>query len=151
MSTLTLRAALPADLDTLVEFNRAMAMETESKALDATRLRAGVAAVLNDSTRGFYRLAEQDGQILACLMVTYEWSDWRNGNWWWIQSVYVAPQARRSGVFTALYRDLESRARETPNIVGLRLYVEQDNTRAQTTYLKLGMQRSHYQQFEAEF
>lgn len=151
MSPPLIRPARVDDIEALVAFNQAMAMETEHKQLDATRLRAGVAAVFADPARGFYLVVEADGRVVACLMVTFEWSDWRNGNWWWIQSVYVDAQARRSGVFSALYREVEARARAAGDVVGLRLYVEQENDRAQATYLRLGMQRSHYQQFETEF
>jgi len=108
------RAATVADVDAIVAFNAAMAMETESKTLPPEILRAGVKAVFADPRRGFYRMAEVDGVVAGCLMITFEWSDWRNGDWWWLQSVYVSPECRRHGVFRAMYdhivRDLESAA-----------------------------------------
>jgi GNAT superfamily N-acetyltransferase len=96
-------------------------------------------------------VAELDGAVVGCLLVTYEWSDWRDGDWWWIQSVYVAESARRQGVFRALYAELERLARATPRVVGLRLYVEWENLRAQETYRALGMDQCHYHQYERAF
>src|SRR4051812_5558817 len=95
--TMHVRAAHTDDRDTLVRFNAAMALETEHKVLDPLVLAEGVAAVLVDSKRGFYLVAESDGVIAGCLMITFEWSDWRNGDWWWLQSVYIAPEYRRRG------------------------------------------------------
>lgn len=141
------RAARADDRDTLVRFNAAMALETEHKVLDPAVLRAGVAAVLAESKRGFYLVAECDGVISGCLMVTFEWSDWRNGDWWWLQSVYVLPEYRRHGVFRALYADVERRAVEHADVVGIRLYVERDNARAQRTYASLGMHEDHYRMY----
>ena len=138
------RAAQAADLASLAAFNAAMAIETENKTLDPQTLRAGVARILAEPARGFYLVAEIDGVIAGCLMVTYEWSDWRNGDWWWLQSVYVAPQYRRCGVFRALYAQVECRATGHADVVGIRLYVERDNTRAQHTYASLGMREDHY-------
>jgi len=150
MSSLLIRFATHADIAVLVEWNAAMAWETEAKQLDQTVLAHGVAAVLDEPRRGFYLVAERDGESLGGLLVTYEWSDWRNGDFWWIQSVYVKPAARRDGVFRALYADVERRAGEA-GAVGLRLYVETENTRAQRTYESLGMQRCHYAMYEREF
>jgi GNAT superfamily N-acetyltransferase len=146
----SLRDATLADLDALVEFNAAMAWETEHKRLDPAVLRPGVAAVFDDPRRGFYRVAERAGTVVGGLLVTYEWSDWRCGDWWWIQSVYVRPEARGHGVFGALYRDVAARARAA-GAVGLRLYVERDNQRAQRTYAALGMDETAYRLFEQEF
>jgi ribosomal protein S18 acetylase RimI-like enzyme len=150
MSSLSIRHATYADIPTLVEWNAAMAWETETRRLDPDVLAHGVAAVLDEPRRGFYLVAERDGESLGGLLVTYEWSDWRNGDFWWIQSVYVKPAARRDGVFRALYADVERRAGEA-GAVGLRLYVETENTRAQRTYESLGMQRCHYAMYEREF
>lgn len=141
------RAATAADIDAIVEFNAAMAMETESKNLPREILRAGVAAVFDDPRRGFYRVAEVDGIVAGCLMITFEWSDWRNGDWWWLQSVYVKPEFRRGGVFRALYDDIERAAQSTPHVVGVRLYVEKENRRAQNTYASLGMHEADYLMF----
>ncbi len=126
-----------------------MAIETENKTLDPAVLGAGVQAVLDEPERGFYLIAEREGEAVGSLLVTYEWSDWRNGDFFWIQSVYVSPDARRTGVFRALYAAVEQRARDA-GAVGLRLYVEHENTRAQQTYEGLGMQRCHYHMYEIE-
>lgn len=138
------RAAHADDLHSLVAFNAAMAAETENKMLDPVELRAGVAVVLAQSARGFYLVAEIDGFVAGCLMVTFEWSDWRNGDWWWLQSVYVVPKYRRSGIFRALYARVEELATARTDVVGLRLYVERDNASAQQTYASLGMREEPY-------
>jgi len=144
-----IRAATLTDLDFIVDANAAMAFETEYKKLDHAVLTQGVERVLTEPGLGFYRIAECDGVAVGCLMVTCEWSDWRNGNWWWLQSVYVIPSARRSGVFRALYRDTERNARETEGVVGLRLYVEKENRIATRTYVSLGMRDSGYKLLQA--
>ncbi len=148
---ISIRRATAIDVDTLVQFNLAMAAETESKTLDETVLRAGIVSVLNESRRGFYLVAQDAYNVVACLMITYEWSDWRNGDWWWIQSVYVHPDYRRSGIFRSLYAEIEHTARAQPGVVGLRLYVERDNRRAQETYAVLGMHAAHYAMWERAF
>jgi ribosomal protein S18 acetylase RimI-like enzyme len=145
---LVLRRAVPADAPVIVEYNRRLAEETEGKALDLRVLAAGVAAGLADPHKALYFLAEEEGQTVGQLMLTTEWSDWRNGWVWWIQSVYVRPEARRRGVFSALYEHVHASARETSGVVGLRLYVEQDNQAAQRTYARLGMERTGYLVFE---
>lgn len=147
---ISIRDASPADIPDLVAWNAAMARETEDKPLDLATLEAGVNGLFADPERGFYLIAERDGQSLGGLLVTFEWSDWRNGMFWWIQSVFVTPDARRQGVFRALYAEVEARAREN-SAVGLRLYVELENTRAQATYETLGMQRCHYHLYESLF
>ena len=146
-SAFQIRLASSADVDVLVQFNAAMAQETEAKTLDPQVLRAGVAAVLAESRRGFYLIAEQAGEVAGCLMITYEWSDWRNGDWWWLQSVYVRPQHRRGGVFRALYAHVERLATTRDDVVGVRLYVERDNRRAQQTYQALGMREDQYRMY----
>ena len=154
---LVIRPATPADLETLAAWAEAMALETEGKTLDPATIRAGIAAGLQDARKARYLVAERrssaadDGDAVGTLMLTTEWSDWRNGDWWWIQSVYVVPGARRLGVFRALYAHVEAEARATPGVRGLRLYVENNNTRAQATYAALGMSDAHYRVFEAEF
>ena len=148
--TVAIRSATVADVAALVEFNQAMAWETERKQLDAATLERGVRAVLDDPRRGFYLVAEIDDAVVGGLMITYEWSDWRCGDWWWFQSVYVREPVRRAGVFRALYADVEARARAA-GAVGLRLYVERENARARSTYVALGMEQSHYQQFQRSF
>jgi GNAT superfamily N-acetyltransferase len=142
------RPAKRDDIDVLVAFNAAMALETEGKRLDPLRLRAGVTAVFEDPRRGFYRIAEIDGEAVGGLLVTFEWSDWRNADFWWIQSVYVRPESRGRGVFGALYRAIAAEARQA-GACGLRLYVERDNARAQASYRRLGMDGTHYLMFEA--
>ena len=146
--TVLIRAATSADVADLVAWNTAMAWETERKTLDPGRLRRGVEGVLEQPARGFYLIAAIAGEAAGGLLVTREWSDWRCGDFWWIQSVYVLPAARRRGVFRALHAAVEERAREA-GAVGLRLYVETENARAQATYEGLGMERCHYFMYEA--
>ena len=143
----TVRSATAADIDVIVQFNAAMASETEAKTLDPAALRAGVAAVFAEARRGFYLIAENAGEVAGCLMITYEWSDWRNGDWWWLQSVYVRPEHRRAGVFRALYAEVERRATARADVVGVRLYVERDNTHAQQTYQNLAMREDAYRMY----
>ena len=145
-----IREATPEDVPFLVECNAAMALETEHKTLDSDVLTRGTRAVFEDPRRGFYLVAECDGERAGCLLITYEWSDWRNGDWWWFQSVYVTKAARRGGVFRALYADVESRACAA-GAVGLRLYVERDNDRAQRTYASLGMEEEAYRMLRRAF
>lgn len=148
--TVTVRAANRSDISHVVQWNAAMAWETERKTLDPVVLERGVTAVFDEPRRGFYLVAEQAGVAVGCLLVTYEWSDWRAGDFWWIQSVYVVETARRLGVFRRLYEAVEKRASQA-GAVGLRLYVETENERAQRTYAGLGMSRCHYYMYEAEF
>lgn len=142
-----IRAATPTDLPELLAWNAAMAWETEQKRLDPVVLERGIRGVFEREQRGFYLVAEHDGAAVGSLLVTYEWSDWRCGDFWWIQSVYVAPEARRGGVFRALYGDVAQRA-AAAGAVGLRLYVETENQRAQRTYRELGMSECHYLMYE---
>jgi len=146
-----LRRADPADAAVVAANNRAMAVETEDVALDPLRVAAGVAAVLADPAKGFYLLAELGGRVVGQLLVTFEWSDWRNGTFWWIQSVYVDPAVRRRGVYRALYDHVLESARAAPDVCGLRLYVHHDNARAAATYAALGMERAPYEVFEVDF
>ncbi|WP_158881242.1 GNAT family N-acetyltransferase [Rhodanobacter sp. L36] len=147
MTSLLIRAAERADLPDLLAWNAAMAWETEHKTLDADVLARGITGVFDKPQRGFYVVAEREGAAIGSLLVTYEWSDWRNGDFWWIQSVYVTPDARRSGVFRALHADVTRRARAA-GAIGLRLYVETENHRAQQTYADLAMERCHYFMYE---
>jgi len=139
-----IRDATLADGATIADYNSRMAEETEGHVLDQDTIGKGVAALLADVKKGRYWVAESGGRIIGQLMVTYEWSDWRNGVLWWIQSVYVHPEFRRERVFSALYRHVESLALAEPGVSGLRLYVEQDNKRAQRTYEALGMVKTSY-------
>ncbi|UGB45556.1 GNAT family N-acetyltransferase [Frateuria edaphi] len=143
----TIRLATRADIPNLVDWNAAMAQETEAKTLDRAMLARGVEGVFDEPRRGFYLLAERNGMPVGSLLVTYEWSDWRCGDFWWIQSVYVVPAARRGGVFRALYAAVRDKARAA-GAVGLRLYVETENQRAQRTYAELGMEPCHYFMYE---
>ena len=147
MSDPIIRPATREDIPALAAWNAAMAWETEAKRLDPAVLARGVAGVLDEPRRGFYLVAERDGAAAGGLLVTYEWSDWRNGDFWWIQSVYVEPAARRGGVFRALHAAVVERARRA-GAVGVRLYVETENRRAQATYEGLGMARCHYFMYE---
>jgi GNAT superfamily N-acetyltransferase len=144
----TIRRATSADIGVLVEFNRAMARETEGTELARDRVAAGVQALLDEPQRGFYLVAERSGAIVGALMVTTEWSDWRNGMFWWIQSVYVRDDCRRQGVFRRLYADVQQRAKTDPHVCGFRLYVERNNTVAQQTYVSLGMAETAYKMFQ---
>jgi GNAT superfamily N-acetyltransferase len=147
---LIVRPATPADLDIIVDFNTAIAEETERLRLDPATLRPGVLAVLDKRVPGRYWLAELDAQVVGQLLITFEWSDWRNRMVWWIQSVHVAPQARRHGVFRALY-DRARREALAAGAGGLRLYVDVTNTRAQAVYSAVGMNGDHYRVFEEMF
>ncbi len=147
---MNIRMAGAEDTLSLVGFNQAMAEETEGKHLDRSVLEPGVSAVFTDPSKGFYLVAEDDGKIIAGLMVTYEWSDWRNGWFWWIQSVYVRPEARGQGVYPRLYEHVKKLADERGGVCGFRLYVENENLIARHVYEKLGMKASDYQMYEEE-
>jgi GNAT superfamily N-acetyltransferase len=146
--TPTVRPATTADAETVCDFNRRLAHESEGKDLDLGTLRPGVAAVLADPHKGRYFVAEADGQVAGQICVTYEFSDWRNGWFWWVQSVYVRPEFRRRGIFRALFRHVEDAARADPEVIGIRLYVERDNTAAHQTYLNVGFAWAGYQVME---
>lgn len=139
-----IRPATLKDLPTIVEFNRLLALETESIELSVAVLTDGVRAALLDPHKARYFVAEIDGQIVGQLMHTREWSDWRNGDIWWLQSVYVVASARRQGVFRALVEHVTQLAQSTPDVVGLRLYVEEHNDRAAATYDRLGLAEAGY-------
>jgi len=149
-----IRRATLADAESIADHNAAMARETENVQLDMQRLRLGVAAVLNDSAKGFYTVAEVDGQVghvVGQMMVTFEWSDWRNGTFWWVQSVYVEPAYRKRGVYRKLYEHVLGEAKSRHDVCGVRLYVDQDNRTAQQVYERLGMNRAHYAMYEVDF
>ena len=145
-----IRLANNSDADALVAFNKAMAGETEGKTLDPTRITPGVSAVFEDQKKGFYVVTEQDEKIVGGLMVTYEWSDWRNAWSWWIQSVYILPEARGTGLYRSMYEFVKQQAAEAGNVCGFRLYVETENAHAQKVYSGVGMQASHYLMYEEE-
>ena len=139
-----LRDGTPSDAPTLVEFNARMALETEGKALDRPTLTRGVERVLGDRALGRYFVVEDDaGDVVGQLMVTSEWSDWRDGHFWWIQSVFVRDDVRGRGIYTQLHEHVIAEARRAGNVVGVRLYVEPHNARAQRTYEKLGMRKTY--------
>jgi GNAT superfamily N-acetyltransferase len=146
-----IRLATPADVSIVTDFNLRLAEETEQLKLDPPTVRAGVAAVLGDDSKGLYFLAELDGRTVGQVMITYEWSDWRNGNLWWLQSVYVQPDFRNRGVFRALFEHLTELARARNDVAGVRLYMHQDNETARRTYERLGMKRAGYEVFEMDF
>jgi GNAT superfamily N-acetyltransferase len=145
---LSIRKATTEDTAVVAEFNRRLAAESEGILLDEATLSAGVRACLEDPIKGKYFLAEEDGQVIGQLCLTFEFSDWRNGWLWWIQSVYVRPEARRRGVFSALFAHVEGLARNDPEVIGLRLYMERDNETARQTYLRHGMRLTGYVLFE---
>ncbi|MDX1516392.1 MAG: GNAT family N-acetyltransferase [Woeseiaceae bacterium] len=149
--TPAIRDASIDDCDTIAEFNSRLREETEGGPLDPDVIGPGVRALLTDDGMGRYWVAEIDDRVVGQIMVTYEWSDWRNGMLWWIQSVYVHAEYRRRGVFSALYRHVEALAEATPGVAGLRLYVEENNARAQHTYVRLGMSMTRYQVMERLF
>lgn len=139
------------DISNIVGFNNAMALETEGKTLDYITLKQGVSEVLSDPLKGFYLIAVFSGTVVGQLMITSEWSDWRNGYFWWIQSVYVKPENRLHGIYRALNEEVLSLAKNNGNICGIRLYVDRDNTIAQRVYHNLGMSTSNYDMYEIEF
>lgn len=146
--SIVVRPAVAADAATVIEFNRLLALESEGKTLDSARLQRGVRQALADDSKGRYFLAVLDERIIGQLGVTLEWSDWRNGWFWWIQSVYVQPEARRRGVFRSLFQHVQRAAKEDPQAIGIRLYVEQENVAAQKTYQAMGLELTTYQVME---
>ncbi len=145
------RPATSADWEALVRFSAAMAKETEGRTLDELRLGQGIRAVLDSPERGRYLVAEAGTTVVGQMLITYEWSDWRNGVFWWIQSVYVDPPARRRGVYRSLHAHVLKEARESRDVCGVRLYVEKGNAAAQATYARLGMSPTAYQVYEQDF
>lgn len=146
-----IRDASPADAETIARFNSAIAEETEGKRPDPSVLRRGVERGLARPEMCRYWVAESEGQVVGQVMVTFEWSDWRDGVVWWLQSVYVAPAARRRGVFRALYEHVAALAKGDEDVKGLRLYVERENGRAQRTYEAMGMTPTAYLVFEHDW
>ena len=139
------------DINSLVDFNIKMAKETENKILNKKIVTKGVSEVLNDTTLGYYVIAKNKNTILGSLMITYEWSDWRNGMFWWIQSVYVEKEYRQQGVYKKMYSYIKDKALKDNSCTGIRLYVEQENKIAQSVYKKLEMKETHYKLFEIDF
>lgn len=148
MSTVTYRKATINDAPVITEFQLRMARETEDLELDRDVCSGGVQAVFANAACGEYFVAENESGVIGSLMITYEWSDWRNGVVWWIQSVYVVPESRGAGVYSGFYHHLRNIVQQDPHIRGLRLYVDKRNTKAQRVYEHLGMNGEHYQVFE---
>ncbi|HYG14980.1 MAG TPA: GNAT family N-acetyltransferase [Bacteroidia bacterium] len=144
-----IRPATYTDIETIAHYNALMALETEHKTLDMPTVITAVKAALNDPAKGFYLVAEENSQVVGNLMVTYEWSDWRNCNMWWIQSVYVNADFRRKGVYRALYEETRRRAKDAGARI-IRLYVEKQNITAQKTYESLGMKEGNYLMYEVD-
>ena len=142
-----IREAAVTDAPPIIEFQQAMARETESIELDGSVVTRGVHAVFDDPSRGRYFVAEAEGEVIASLLITYEWSDWRNGNVWWIQSVYVRPAFRRRGVYARMYKHVKAIA-QREDVRGIRLYVDRRNAPAQDVYRRCGMDGEHYLVFE---
>ncbi|MDG2091247.1 MAG: GNAT family N-acetyltransferase [Gammaproteobacteria bacterium] len=146
--SINIRGAEKEDVSSLVKFNILMARETEGKELIPEEISLGVKNLLENLQLGFYIVAENKDEIIASLMITTEWSDWRNGSFWWVQSVYVIPEWRKKSVYSRLYGYVKDLAEKDGNICGFRLYVEKDNTIAQQTYKKVGMKETNYMMFE---
>jgi len=144
---IVIREAVKSDAEAIIDFQQKMAWETEQLKLVPDIITKGVNGVFEDPSRGMYYVAENDGKVVASLLITFEWSDWRNTNVWWFQSVYVLPEFRRTGIFRKMYTFIKTEA-VNRNIGGLRLYVETNNTRAQKTYEALGMSSEHYTMYE---
>ncbi len=152
---LNIRLAKRGDAEKIASFSAAMAFETEGRSLDLDRLSEGTRALLESPDRGFFMVAEleegENRQLLGQLMITYEWSDWRNGSFWWIQSLYVDPAWRRQNVFRRMHEAVMARAKTSPNVCGVRLYVEESNSLAQAVYRRVGLTPSSYSIFETDF
>ena len=147
---MNIRLAEKDDIHALVGFNQAMALETEGKTLEASVLEPGVAAVFEDANKGFYVVADDGGLAVGGLLITYEWSDWRNKWFWWIQSVYILPEFRGRSIYRQMYAFVKQLARARGGVCGFRLYVEKENVHAQKVYEQLGMRESHYLAYEEE-
>jgi GNAT superfamily N-acetyltransferase len=142
------RRARPDDLHSIVDFQLAMALETEGLQLDQPTCLSGVRAVFDNPALGQYYVAEKETRVVGAALTTYEWSDWRNGVVWWIQSVYVIPEFRRQGIYAGIYAYIKALVQQDPGVRGIRLYVDRRNTPAQEVYSRLGMNGEHYQVFE---
>ena len=145
---ISIRLAQREDAHDLVEFNQAMALETEGKRLETNILTNGVKAVFYDEKKGFYVVAVEENKIIGGLMITFEWSDWRNSWFWWIQSVYILPEGRGKKIYSRLYDFVKEKARESGDVCGIRLYVEKENEHARKVYEKVGMKQSYYLMYE---
>jgi GNAT superfamily N-acetyltransferase len=146
-----IRKARLSDAPVIAAFNRHMARETEKLQLTPARVLRGVRALLRDPAKGTYFVTEAGGEIIGQLLITYEWSDWRNGNFWWVQSVCVHPDHRGRGVFQAIFGHVAQLAKRRKDVCGIRLYVDAHNARARRTYEKLGFKLTNYELFEMDF
>ena len=151
MDQISIREGSISDTPTIAKFQQQMALETESKILKESTIRQGVESVLKCPNKGFYIIAETDSQVIGSLLVTFEWSDWRNGWFFWIQSVFVDAKYRRQGVYRVMHSEVIRRTKESGNCRGIRLYVEKDNRNAQKVYKTLGMHETDYYLYEEEF
>ncbi|HOX83025.1 MAG TPA: GNAT family N-acetyltransferase [Chryseolinea sp.] len=145
---ISIREAKEKDIPILIDFQQRLADESEGVKLDETILNAGLQAMFDDPAKGIYYVVEDDKEIIACHLITYEWSDWRNGLVWWLQSVYVKQSHRKKGIFKMMYDNILSIIKADPKLIGLRLYVDKTNERAIKVYESMGMDGSHYTVFE---
>lgn len=143
-----IRMAVPEDIEFIAQSQLSMAMETEQLQLDSPTVAAGVKAVLTNADRGFYIIATLNHEPAGCLMITPEWSDWRNAWVWWIQSVFVKPDMRQAGVFGSMYSFIKEQVMHRNDVAGIRLYVDNTNQRARGVYARVGMSDQHYRTFE---
>ena len=150
MDKLLTREGTFSDIETIVKFQKEMALETEEKILLESSIKLGVTEVIRDKQKGTYLIGEYEGDIIGSLLITYEWSDWRNGWFWWIQSVYVKKRWRRRGVYSHLYEEVKKLSISAGNVCGIRLYVEKENKIAQSVYKNLGMYNTKYLLYETE-
>jgi GNAT superfamily N-acetyltransferase len=148
MSEINVRHSTAVEASRIAAFNKALAMESEGLALDEKTVAAGVIALMGHPERGFYLVGEDDGHVVGCLLITYEWSDWRNKMFWWIQSVFVKPEYRGRGIYRALDEKVKELAAQAGNVCGIRLYVHKGNTRAQEVYRSIGMDPTEYDIYE---
>jgi GNAT superfamily N-acetyltransferase len=148
MPVVSIRESTAMDIDVIAEFQQRLAIETENVSLDLATVKKGMQAMLDDPSKGKYFIAEIDSEIAGCHSITYEWSDWRNGMVWWLQSVYVVERHRKNGVFKAMFENLKNLIAADPALAGLRLYVDKSNDRAQKVYTAMGMNGDHYSVFE---
>lgn len=145
---ITIRKAAVADIPSLVAFQQKLAQETENVTLDSAILHKGMQAMFDDPSKGFYNVVEDNGVVIGCHMITYEWSDWRNGLVWWLQSVYVIESYRKQGIFKLMYENIVRIIQNDPSLIGLRLYVDKSNARAMKVYESMGMNGEHYTVYE---
>lgn len=144
----TIQKASPDHIETLIDFQQKLAFESERVILNATILRKGMQALFDDPTKGAYYIVLEDAKAIGCHMITFEWSDWRNGMVWWLQSVYVAESHRKKGIFRMMFDNIADTVKKDPGLIGIRLYVDKSNSRAMKVYEAMGMDGSHYTVYE---